>query len=235
MPAAMAKSDLALICGAVPVSEIMRVSVWLFWLAQFAAAGGATAADVAVVGLFPGKAVLVVDGAAPRTIGIGGKTPEGGRLLSIDGDFATVEIDGKRQRLGIGDQVVSQGGPAGGGAVTLTADARGHFVTGGIVNGASVRFLIDTGATMVSLGATDAARAGVDFRRGEPVMTMTANGPARAYKTRISSLKIGEIALSDVDALVHAYDMPVALLGMSFLNRMEMRRDGQTMTLRRRY
>ncbi|MBK6975423.1 MAG: TIGR02281 family clan AA aspartic protease [Sterolibacteriaceae bacterium] len=213
----------------------MRVSVWLFWLAQFAAAGGATAADVAVVGLFPGKAVLVVDGAAPRTIGIGGTTPEGVRLLSIDGDFATVEIDGKRQRLGIGDQVVSQGGPEGGGAVTLTADARGHFVTGGIVNGASVRFLIDTGATMVSLGATDAARAGVDFRRGEPVMTMTANGPARAYKTRISSLKIGEIALSDVDALVHAYDMPVALLGMSFLNRMEMRRDGQTMTLRRRY
>ena len=71
MPAAMAKSDLAPICGAVTVSETMRVSVWLFWLAQFAAADGATAADVAVVGLFPGKAVLVVDGAAPRTIGIG--------------------------------------------------------------------------------------------------------------------------------------------------------------------
>jgi aspartyl protease family protein len=195
----------------------------------------AAAADVAVVGLFPGKAVLVVNGAAPRTIGIGGRTPEGVRLLLIDGDFATVEIDGKRHRLGIGDQAVSQGGPEGGGAVTLTADGRGHFVTGGIVNGASVRFLVDTGATMVSLGASDAARAGVDFRRGEPVMTMTANGPAQAFKTRISSLKIGEIAVADVEALVHAYDMPVALLGMSFLNRMEMRRDGQTMTLRRRY
>lgn len=197
--------------------------------------GAAAAADVAVAGLFPGKAVLVVNGAAPRTIGIGAKTPEGVRLISIDGDFATVEIDGKRHRLGIGDQAVSQGGPEGGGAVTLTADGRGHFVTGGIVNGASVRFLVDTGATMVSLGASDAARAGVDFRRGEPVMTMTANGPAQAFKTRISSLKIGEIAVADVEALVHAYDMPVALLGMSFLNRMEMRRDGQTMTLRRRY
>lgn len=201
----------------------------------FASAGAAAAADVAVVGLFPGKAVLVVNGAAPRTIGIGGRTPEGVRLLSIDGDSATVEIDGKRHRLGIGDQAVSQGGPEGGGAVTLTADGRGHFVTGGIVNGASVRFLVDTGATMVSLGASDAARAGVDIRRGEPVMTMTANGPAQAFKTRISSLKIGEIAVADVEALVHAHDMPVALLGMSFLNRMEMRRDGQTMTLRRRY
>lgn len=195
----------------------------------------ATAADVAVVGLFPGKAVLVVNGAAPRTIGIGARTPEGVRLVAIDGDYATVDIDGKRHRLGIGDQAVSQGGAEGGGAITLTADARGHFVTGGTVNGATVRFLVDTGATMVSLGASDAARAGVDFRRGEPVTTMTANGPAQAYKTRISSLKIGEIAISDVEALVHAHDMPVALLGMTFLNRMEMRRDGQTMTLRRRY
>ncbi len=213
----------------------MHKSLSSFGWLLMAAAGAAAAADVAVVGLFPGKAVLVVNGAAPRTIGIGARTPEGVRLLSIEGDFATVEIDGKRHRLGIGDQAVSQGGPEGGGAVTLTADGRGHFVTGGIVNGASVRFLVDTGATMVSLGASDAARAGVDFRRGEPVMTMTANGPAQAFKTRISSLKIGEIAVADVEALVHAYDMPIALLGMSFLNRMEMRRDGQTMTLRRRY
>ena len=213
----------------------MHKSLSSFALLLMAAAGAAAGADVAVGGLFPGKAVLVVNGAAPRTIGIGARTPEGVRLLSIDGDFATVEIDGKRHRLGIGDQAVSQGGPEGGGAVTLTADGRGHFVTGGIVNGASVRFLVDTGATMVSLGASDAARAGVDFRRGEPVMTMTANGPAQAFKTRISSLKIGEIAIADVEALVHAYDMPIALLGMSFLNRMEMRRDGQTMTLRRRY
>lgn len=214
--------------------RLMQIPAWFLGFILLTAAAVVAAADVAVVGLFPGKAVLVVNGTAPRTIGVGAKTPEGVRLLSIDGDFATVEIDGKRHRLGIGDQAVSQGGPEGGG-VTLTADSRGHFVTGGIVNGASVRFLIDTGATMVSLGATDAARAGVDFRRGEPVMTMTANGPAQAYKTRISSLKIGDIAVSDVEALVHAYDMPVALLGMSFLNRMEMRRDGQTMTLRRRY
>lgn len=199
------------------------------------AAPAVLAADIAVVGLFPGKAVLVIDGAPPRTVSVGTRTQEGIKLLSIDGDYATVELDGKRHRLGIGEQAVSQGSSDSGNTVSLTADSRGHFVTAGTVNGASVRFLVDTGATMVSLGSADAARAGVDVRRGEPVMTMTANGPAQAFKTRIATLRIGDITLSDVDALVHGHDMPVALLGMSFLNRMEMRRDGQTMTLRRRY
>lgn len=199
------------------------------------AAPAVLAADIAVVGLFPGKAVLVINGAPPRTVSVGTRTQEGIKLLSIDGDYATVELDGKRHRLGIGEQAVSQGSSDSGNTVSLTADSRGHFVTAGIVNGASVRFLVDTGATMVSLGSADAARAGVDVRRGEPVMTMTANGPAQAFKTRIATLRIGDITLSDVDALVHGHDMPVALLGMSFLNRMEMRRDGQTMTLRRRY
>jgi aspartyl protease family protein len=193
------------------------------------------AADIAVVGLFPGKAVLVINGAPPRTVSVGARTQEGIKLLSVDGDFATVELDGRRHRLGIGEQAVSQGGADSGNTVTLTADSRGHFVTPGIVNGASVRFLVDTGATMVSLGAGDAARAGLDMRRGEPVTTMTANGPAQAFRMRIASLRVGDITLSDVEALVHGQDMPVALLGMSFLNRMEMRRDGQTMTLRRRY
>jgi len=199
------------------------------------AAPAVLAADIAVVGLFPGKAVLVIDGAPPRTVSVGTRTQEGIKLLSIDGDYATVELDGKRHRLGIGEQAVSQGSSDSGNTVSLTADSRGHFVTAGTVNGASVRFLVDTGATMVSLGSADAARASVDVRRGEPVMTMTANGPAQAFKTRIATLRIGDITLSDVDALVHGHDMPVALLGMSFLNRMEMRRDGQTMTLRRRY
>ena len=193
------------------------------------------AADIAVVGLFPGKAVLVINGAPPRTVSVGTRTQEGIKLLSIDGESATVEMDGKRHRLGIGEQAVSQGSSDSGNMVTLTADSRGHFVTSGIVNGASVRFLVDTGATMVSLGAGDAARAGLDMRRGEPVTTMTANGPAQAFKMRIASMRVGDITLSDVEALVHGHDMPVALLGMSFLNRMEMRRDGQTMTLRRRY
>ncbi len=48
-------------------------------------------------------------------------------------------------------------------------------------------------------------------------------------------MKIGGITLSNIDATVHEQDMPVVLLGMSFLNRMDIRRDGQSMTLTQRY
>lgn len=204
-------------------------------LALWAAAELAAAAEIAVVGLFPGKAVLIIDGGSPRTVAVGSRTPEGVRLIAIDGETATVELEGKRQQLGIGQSAVAQGNSSGNGQVTLTSDIRGHFIANGTVNGAAVRFIVDTGATMISLSAADAGRAGIDYRRGEPVMTMTANGPAQAWKTRLSSVKIGDIQVNDVDALVHTSDMPLALLGMSFLNRMEMRRDGQTMTLRKRY
>jgi len=66
-------------------------------------------------------------------------------------------------------------------------------------------------------------------------MTMTANGAVRVWRIRLSSVKVGNITLHDVDATVHEHDMPIVLLGMSFLNRMEMRRDGAALTLTQRY
>jgi aspartyl protease family protein len=66
-------------------------------------------------------------------------------------------------------------------------------------------------------------------------MSMTANGPTRIWRVKLASVKVGGITLSDVDASVHEQDMPVVLLGMSFLNRMEIRRDGQSMVLTQRY
>jgi aspartyl protease family protein len=199
------------------------------------AASAAHATDVSVVGLFPGKAVVVVNGGAPRTIGVGAKTVEGVKLVAVEDGAAVLEFDGRRQRVAIGEQAVSSvSSDARPSEVTLTADGKGHFVTAGSVNGSSVRFVVDTGATLVSLSASDAVRAGIDYHKGEPAMAMTANGLTRIWRVRLDQVKVGEITLHDVDAAVHAQDMP-ALLGMSFLNRMEMKRDGDTMTLRRRY
>lgn len=195
----------------------------------------AGATDVSVAGVFPGKAVLVVDGGAPRTISVG-ETAAGVRLLAVDGGVATLEFDGRRHRLAVGEQAVAAAsGDVRASAVTLTADGRGHFVTAGSVNGSSVRFVVDTGATLVSLGAGDAVRAGLDYRKGEPGMAMTANGATQIWRVKLATVKIGDITLHDVDGAVHGHDMPVALLGMSFLGRMEMKRDGDTMTLRRRF
>mgnify|MGYP006377048053 CR=1 FL=1 len=196
----------------------------------------AWAVDVGVVGLFPGKAVLVIDGGAPRTVPVGANVG-GVRLLAVDQGSATVEIGGKRQRLAIGQHAHSGGHGGEAQNTSLTADSRGrgHFITTGTVNGATVRFMVDTGATSIALGAADARRANVSTANARQVMVQTANGVTQAWLVTLSTVRVGDVTLNEVEGIVHQHDMPIALLGMSFLNRMEMKRDGQTMTLRKRY
>jgi aspartyl protease family protein len=98
-----------------------------------------------------------------------------------------------------------------------------------------VEFVVDTGATLVSLSSKDARRIGLSYLQGKPVTMRTANGAAPAYQVRLDTVRVGEIVLNAVDAVVmDNQDMPV-LLGMSFLNRTDMRRDGQNMVLTRRF
>jgi aspartyl protease family protein len=192
------------------------------------------ATDVGVVGLFPGKAVLVIDGGEPRTVTVGAQI-SGVKLIAVEQNTATVEIGGKRQRLAIGQHAHAGGDAGGAQSTSLTADGRGHFITTGTVNGTTIRFMVDTGATSVALGASDARRANVSMSNARPVMVQTANGITQGWVVTLSSVRVGDITLNEVEGIVHQHDMPVALLGMSFLNRMEMKRDGQTMMLRKRY
>jgi aspartyl protease family protein len=195
---------------------------------------GAQATDVALVGLLAGKAMVMVDGGKRQMLAVGERTAEGVRLEAIEAGVAVFEVEGKTRRIRIGQSVVSSASserPM----TTLTADSRGHFLTTGSINGATMQFLVDTGATFISLGAADARRARIDAAKGTPATTMTANGPIRVWRVKLNNVKVGGISLSDVDATVHEQDMPVVLLGMSFLNRMEIRRDGQSMTLMQRY
>ena len=198
-------------------------------------AGFVQAADVGLAGLFPGKVLLTINGGTPRIVAVGARTDEGVRVLSVEGDTATLEIDGKKRTLRVGQNVASQASTGGPQSAVLTADGRGHFLTTGVVNGTSIRFLVDTGASMISLGAGDARRIGIDPGKGEPGIVNTANGQARVSRVKLDSVRVGDIVLNNVDATVHQHDLPFALLGMSFLNRMEMQRDGDTMTLKKRY
>ena len=189
-----------------------------------------------MAGVFPGKALLVVNGGAPRAVAVGDRTAEGVRVLAIDGETVTLEVDGQKRTQRVGQNVVSQKGGDDRQQATLVADGRGHYFASGMVNGRSVRFLVDTGATMVSLGASEAARLGIDPRRsGQPTVSQTANGLTRAWKVKLDSVQVGSITLHGVDGMVHESEMPVALLGMSFLSRTEMRNDGSNMTLKRKY
>jgi aspartyl protease family protein len=196
----------------------------------------AWAADVALIGLIGDKAaVLAVDGGDPKTVKVGQKW-SGISVIAVEHGEATVEIDGKRRVLKIGQHYRSAKAPASDGqSVTLAADPRGHFVSQGSINGNPVRFLVDTGATTVALPAAEAQRLGIDYRKGQRGFTNTAGGVVPVYRVRFDSVKLGAIELTGIDGIVIEQGLDIALLGMSFLNRVEMKRDGQTMVLIRRF
>lgn len=200
-------------------------------------AGSAAAVDINVVGLFPNKAVVSINGGKPRTLSVGETTPEGVKLISATSESATFEVGGKRQTLAAGEgTAVGTATSADSGTVTLTADSRGHFITSGTINGNSVRFMVDTGASLIALSSVEAKRLGVNYLAGSRALSQTASGVIPVYRVKLDTVRVGDITVNNVDAVVIEGDkLPLALLGMSFLNRMEMKRDGVTMTLTKRY
>ncbi len=192
------------------------------------------AQDVGLAGLLGSKAMLMINGGEPQAVRVG-ESVDGVKLISIQGDQAIVEVGGKKRPLRIGQHAIGASPGDGSGKIVLTADGQGHFITTGTVNGTSVRFLVDTGATMISLGASDARRIGLDPNRGEKGVTNTANGQTVVSRVKLDTVRIGDVTLHGIDATIHQTEMPFALLGMSFLNRMEMQRDGSTMTLKKRF
>lgn len=197
-------------------------------------AGAAQAADVAVAGLFPGRAVLVVDGGAPQTVRVGGRTREGIVLKAASAEAATLEHDGRVFVARLGEQVASSAGTAAS-EISLQADGGGHFFTSARINGVAVNALVDTGATLVSMGRNEAVRLGIDYRSGTMGRSTTANGLATIWKVRLDAVELDGVRLLGVDAAVHETDLPVVLLGMSFLNRMDWRREGDRLLLKKRY
>jgi aspartyl protease family protein len=177
-----------------------------------------------------------INGASPRWLAVGQRSPEGVVLVAVDREQATFEIDGKRRTLKMNQAYVAAGGAGGGNSsVTLKADARGHFITDGQVNGGTVRFMVDTGATMIALPAADAKRLGINYLKGERGFVQTANGTAPAYRVKLDTVRLGDITLNNVDGMVLEGGLTMPLLGMSFLNRTEMKRDGETMVLTKRF
>lgn len=193
------------------------------------------AADISVVGLFPNKAVLVIDGGSPKTYSVGATIIDGVKLVAATDSSATIDNNGRRQTIAIGDHVSRAPASSGRSSTTLQADSRGHYMVQGQINGGSVRMLLDTGATMIALPASEAVRLGIDYRKGQTAYLNTANGTVAAYQVRLNTVKVGDIEINQVDAVVQEQGLPIILLGMSFLNRTEMRRDGQQMVLTKRF
>jgi aspartyl protease family protein len=208
-------------------------SVSCFWLAvlPFAVQG----ADVALAGVIGARAVLVIDAGAPQTLAVGARSREGVKLVALRDEIATVEVDGRRETLRLGEHAVHVKGGQQAARLQLQADSQGHFVSRGRINGIEVNLLVDTGATFVSLGRSDAKRIGLDYTKGERGLTATANGTVPVWRMRLDTVELGGMTLHNVDASVHESELPLVLLGMSFLNRTQWQRDGDKLILQKRY
>ena len=209
----------------------------LICLTALLTAPALAATQLNVVGLFNGKAVVAINGSAPQTISAG-QTKSGVKLISADSESATFLVEGKQQTLKMGQaaSVAGTSGPANNSPVSLYADQAGHFFGNLSINGASLKYVVDTGATTVALNSGDAKFAKIDYEKGERITMSTANGEVSAYLVKLNTLKIGTIILNNVEATVNeGGSPPVVLLGMTALNHLDMKRDNSIMTLSKKY
>ncbi len=126
------------------------------------------------------------------------------------------------------DTTISRSGER---VIILKVNRYNHYVVSGKINKADVSFLIDTGATSVSVPGHIAKKIGL--KRGNPIRVLTASGEANAYSTNIDSLFIGDIELLDVRAtIVPADNSDNVLLGMSALKRFSFTQEDGILTLK---
>jgi len=203
-------------------------------LALLAAALGAQAQGVSLAGSMGGKAVLVIDG-QPSTLAVG-DTVRGVRLLRLDGGEAQVERDGTTTTLRLGAAPTALVGSARGATpaaseIVIPAGPGGHFITSGWINNRPVRFMVDTGATTVALGRAEAERIGLDLSGAQRGYSQTAGGTVTVLALTLRSIRVGDVEISNVPAIVVPNDLPQVLLGNTFLQRFQMRRENDVMRL----
>lgn len=200
------------------------------------AAHVAAAEKVSLQALFQGKAIVLVDGTR-RVLAVGQASPEGVKLLATDtsAETADIEVGGKHETLKLG-VVISSFAPRGKGNATLYPGGNGHFFADGWINGTPVRFMVDTGATVIAMNSGVAQSIGIDYRRnGKRSVASTPGGYVRTYDVKLDSVQVGGITLYNVDgSVIEGNDPRVVLLGMSFLGQLDMKRDDEKMELNER-
>ena len=197
-----------------------------------ALAAAAHAQSVAFSGMLGEKALLIINGQA-RGVAIGA-TVEGVKLVRLDGTQAQIEAGGKTQTLRLGGTAVLAGDTGGRGKgtrIVLPVGSGGHYTAMGAINGHSVPFLVDTGATTIAMGADVANRIGLDPADSTQSAAMTANGAVATRTITLRQVTIGDVTVYNVEAMVMPQAMPVVLLGNSFLSHFQMHSDNDTLVL----
>ncbi|OUR73629.1 clan AA aspartic protease [Methylophaga sp. 41_12_T18] len=190
---------------------------------------------IVVVGLFSQQAVIEIN-KQQRLLKVGQTSPEGVTLISATSSKAVLEIKGKQQEYTLGEHIGGQFTPPPAQPVVSLWPTNGMYLTPGTVNGFSVDFLVDTGASAIAINAATAKRLGLDYKSSTPVGVKTASGITLAYPVKLDVVQVGEIKLYNVQAMVLDGAEPSrALLGMTFLGQLDMQRSGLRMDLKQKF
>ena len=212
-----------------------RLSFWIFLLCVAFFAPQALALDIEVKMLAKDSALLQIDG-KQRMLRKGATSPEGVLLVSADGKNAVIEINGKRQTLGLTRRISTHFSASEKAAVRISSSQGGHYVTLGRINGMPVDFMIDTGATIVAMNYLQAEALGIDYRAGKSIKVNTANGVAQAFEITLNSVSVGAVEIKQVRAAVSTTEFPrVILLGNSYLGKIDMRVDDGVLLLQAKH
>ena len=196
--------------------------------------GALAAPEVKVIALFTDKALLQV-GDQQKVVSKG-ETFEGVLLQSASGRGAVVVIDGETYELGLNRSVGANYKKRDASSLRIYADSHGMYYSEGTINGQFTRFLVDTGATYVTLSGRKARQLKIDYRKGIPSTAQTASSIVPVWQIRLDSISIGDIEVRNVDATVIAGDRPTeVLLGNSFLKHTHMQNAGSVLELKKRF
>lgn len=192
--------------------------------------------DVRVVGLFSDRVVLLVDG-QQRLLKVGQTSPEGVKLISATSEKAGLLVNGKEIVMRMDGRVTARKRAPEVDEVQVWRNPAGMYTTVGSINGLLVTFLVDTGASAVAMNAREARRLGIDYRVvGRESGVTTASGAERGWAVTLDTVKVGDLELRNVAAMVLEGGYPMTtLLGMSYLGQLEINNDGRLMTLRKKY
>ncbi len=207
---------------------------FIFCTFLFALLGPLQAAEkIQVKGLSENWAILEIDG-KQRSLRAGQTSPEGVKLISSNSREAVLEINGEQRSYALGNtsSVSTAFKKPERASLELFPDSRGHYSITGTINGIPVDFLVDTGASFISMNEITAKRIGLNFKKGKTAYLTTASGYSRGYRISLDSVTVGPIEENRVQAVVHEGKFPpFVLLGNSFLDRMNLLRDGTSLTL----
>ena len=195
----------------------------------------AAGVGVKVIALFTDKALLQIDG--EQKVVQAGETFKGVLLKSASGRGAVVEIDGELHELGLNQSIAGAFKAPDRSAMRVYPDELGMYFVRGKINGQATRFLVDTGATYVTISGAKARQLAIDYRRdGAPGSAQTASAVVPVWQIKLDSVSIGGIRVRDVDATVIEGDAPPeVLLGNSFLCHTRLQQAGSVLEIERRF